>query len=126
MKQTPAVHNKCWGTTSRIFDSTLVFADVLHVEAGWQCSRHTHEERANRFHVVSGEIIVRTWDDAGADTEHRLREGDCLTVPSGVMHRFEVIRSGVVVEIYWPDRGGALRASDIQRVDEGGRILRNE
>lgn len=122
MTSIPAVQDKCWGDTRRIFDSAVVSVDVLNVVAGWQCSRHWHDERANRFHVVRGVVIVRSWSKDGVESVQRLHSGHSATVESGVLHRFECVESGVMVEVYWPDKGGELRAADIQRIDEGGPI----
>ena len=122
MTSIPAVQDKCWGDTRRIFDSAVVSVDVLNVVAGWQCSRHWHDERANRFHVVSGIVIVRSWNKDGVETVRKLYGGESTTVESGITHRFECVESGVMLEIYWPDKGGELRAADIQRLDEGGPI----
>lgn len=114
------MESKCWGTTREVFYSRQCSVHWLAVEAGWRCSRHIHAERANRFVVLSGVIVVRRWDASG-ETAVTLRSGDVYDVPSGVLHRFEVVDSGTVIEIYWPDvRGGAVRRDDIVREDQGG------
>ena len=44
-------------------------------------------------------------------------------VEAGVVHRFEVLESGVVVEVYFPQRPtDRVSHDDIVRFDLGGRV----
>lgn len=59
-------------------------------------------------------------DDPEPTVEVVLGAGDCHDVHPNVVHSFEVLESGVVIEVYWPADG--VRFSDIKRLDTGGKI----
>jgi mannose-6-phosphate isomerase-like protein (cupin superfamily) len=111
---------KIWGEVSHFFASDHAAVSHLRVKAGYQCSRHIHLQRANMFSVLSGQLIIEEWRPKL--WFFHLVPGESHTVPSGILHRFRVLESGEVIEVYWPDRGGIVLLDDIQRLDEGGRI----
>jgi len=126
----PRWEEKCWGKVLHAFHSPDVALSYLEVEAGWQCSTHKHADRINAFVVLSGEIKIDWWgrhEPKGNPSSVIILPsnamGNYCIVPAGVWHRFRVIRSGKVVEIYWPRISGArVRLDDIVRLDIGGRI----
>ncbi len=113
--------DKIWGQVWHIFNSDQSAVSHLQVEKGHCCSRHKHLERANMFAVISGVIEIEQWNgDLGTMMVRKLVPGDTCIVPSGIIHRFRVIESGQVIEIYWPDvSGGKVQEDDIVRLDEG-------
>ena len=115
--------NKVWGSVCHIFASPNAAVSCLAVEAGFRCSIHYHKTRANQFAMHDGRVVIEEWR-AGlgeSPTLVLLGEGDVHHVPSGVWHRFRVLESGHMTEVYWPDpEGGECRADDIMRKDEGG------
>ena len=114
---------KVWGTVQHIFhDEDRAAVSYLEVNAGFRCSTHTHAWRANQFSVISGRIIIEEWDSNNKIVSTMLYSGESHTVPSGVTHRFRVLESGVVIEVYWADTiGGAVLLDDITRFNEGGK-----
>lgn len=112
---------KAWGAVRHVFDNVNAAVSVLQVEKGGFSSRHFHRERVNRFIVISGCIDVVTYSYTGEDETSRtaLFAGDVFDVEPYVVHRFEVIESGLVVEVYWPS--AHLSLEDIVRLDTGGR-----
>lgn len=74
------------------------------------------------FVVLEGSLLVEQQTGTpGQKVMHQLRPGDTVTVRSGIKHRFRVLQSGQVIEVYWPDvPGGQVRQNDICRVDQGG------
>jgi len=116
------IEEKCWGRVAHLFhQEDHAAVSYLEVKAGYRCSRHYHKWRANQFSVVSGCIIVETWDVFGNKYATKLQQGQSLAVPSGVEHRFRVLEDGVVIEVYWMDTiGGFVSLDDIIRFDEGG------
>lgn len=106
----------------------------LQVEAGQCCSRHYHEERVNQFSVLEGTVVVEVWDKIPSgvreddkhylETKGKLRilnAGDVLSVPTFKVHRFRVVRSGRMVEVYYPPNEDCeVQQDDIIRLDVGG------
>ena len=111
---------KVWGYTSHVFCSDFAAVSYLETEAGFMCSRHRHAERLNLFACVQGRLLVEWWDKDGVRFFVILVPGETCSIPSGVLHRFQVLESGRVIEVYWPDRGGVVRHDDIDRLDVGG------
>ncbi len=122
----PIYEDKCWGNVVHMFSDSGAAVSHLNVKRGTRCSRHYHEDRANAFYVLSGKIVIEEWEtgledfDPDLKTLKILKAGDHYTVPSMVIHRFRVLEDGQLIEVYWPDRGGACRADDICRLDTGG------
>jgi quercetin dioxygenase-like cupin family protein len=117
--------SKAWGSVRHVFDHASAAVSVLHVERGGFSSRHYHRERINRFIVVAGAIEVVTYSSGSAALKElsrsRLAAGDVFDVHPNIVHRFEVIESGIVVEVYWT--AASLSFEDIVRLDTGGAAL---
>lgn len=109
---------KVWGRTRCLIKRPHYQLHQLEVEAGF-CSVHYHKQRANRFIVESGCIVVRHYFGEQSDN-YCLSAGQEHDVPSLVVHRFRVIEPGTVFEEYWPDRGGEIETDDIVRIRLGG------
>ena len=122
MKFKPHSENKCWGKSLHIFSSEHAAVSCLELKADFRCSRHCHNERANLFALLEGCICIEQWDHGlkRPSTIRILRPGQIHTVHSSIYHRFRVISSGKLVEVYWPDEGGVVKIDDIVRHDEGG------
>ncbi len=115
-----APETKVWGKASHVFCSEACAVSVLEVVKGYRCSWHHHEHRVNMFFVQSGVIdVISYMDDMQPSIRARLAAGDCYSVAPMMRHRFEVIESGVVVEVYYPM---PVRLDDIVRHDEGGKL----
>lgn len=120
---TPRTEDKNWGRVTHIFHSAHAAISVLEIKAGERCSQHIHWERANQFAVLVGSIVVEWWDRTldGAKDMKVVTAGNSYSIHSRVRHRFRVIQSGWLVEVYWPDRlHGRVRLDDIERFDTGG------
>ena len=93
---------KVWGEVQHVFNSPDVAVSVLKVKAGFRCSRHWHEHRANRFVVTFGRIDVHLWDSVDDLKRHpngpmsllSLWTGRTILVPASIPHMFVVIESG--------------------------------
>jgi len=122
-KKLPFWEQKVWGEVLHCFHNPHTAVSFLRVKAGFQCSRHHHEERANVFTVISGVIKIEHWYPAmNTRYEIILGPGQSYTVPSKDVHRFSVLEDGEVIEVYYPDTGGNVHPNDIVRLDTGGRI----
>lgn len=116
---------KAWGTVRHVFNDSAAAVSILETVAGTFCSRHSHAQRVNRFAVQSGAIQVVEYSADGREEVSRvsLGAGDVHDVEADVVHRFEVVESGIVVEVYFPARpGDRVSADDIKRLDIGGRF----
>lgn len=113
--------SKAWGRTRPIYDSDVFCGHELDVEQGGYSSVHYHQHRANKFIVDSGVIAVVVFWGWRSESV-MLTKGQDFTLPSLVVHQFQVYQSGRVREEYWADRGGKVSQQDIIRLSEGGKV----
>ena len=111
---------KIWGKTRCIIDTDYYSEHELNVIAGGFCSCHYHRNRANQIKVISGCIRI-IWLFGWKVRSTLLTSGETCTVSSYVPHQFQMIRDGVVIEKYFPDRNGKVLNSDIIRLTRGGK-----
>ena len=118
----PYFEEKVWGKVQHVFASEDAALSCLEVKKGFRCSKHHHEDRYNMFAVQSGCIVVEKWGVFEGNSYNTiiLRPGDSCTVPPDVLHRFSVLTSGKLIELYWPRPQAAVRRDDIVREDVGG------
>ncbi len=113
---------KEWGRVNHSFQSEQSAVSRLEVLAGTRCSKHIHKQRTNLFFVMSGLLLIQEWDEGcGEQLNVYLPPGGVHIVDSNILHRFCVVKSGRVLEVYWPDAdGGRVSIDDIEREDKGG------
>lgn len=114
---------KCWGWTRCIFRSDTCLVFELRTKSGWQCSRHYHESRSNRFVIQSG--LVGVTIEAGTKPgRYLLHPGDAVDVHPPYYHRFESFEPSSLLEIYYSRDGQPISESDIVRDESnlGGRM----
>jgi len=114
---------KVWGLARHVFASEKLGVSILDVKAGGYSSWHLHRDRDNGFVCVSAVIDVYTRVDGGVGPWHRLNPGDQVKIAAGVVHKFECLQPGTVIEIYTPRQGASVREDDIERLDMGGCTL---
>ncbi len=123
----PYVEDKVWGSVQHIFSDVHAAVSCLTVVRGTCCSIHYHEDRVNMFNVLSGVIAVEDWGPKDRDPEKRheltiLHPGEVCLVDVNRWHRFRVILSGRIVEVYYPtDEGRTVRIDDIVRWNVGSK-----
>ncbi len=109
---------KVWGVTQLGFALNGVEAHAIHIKEGGYCSKHSHQSKWNRFHVISGCLLVRVFPNLSTiqsdDTE--LRNGQLTDIPPRLVHQFEAMEDTIAVEYYWTD----LDSEDINRLTVGG------
>lgn len=114
------IENKVWGVVQHVFDGP-VSVSLLRVNAGTYCSTHRHEKRYNHFHVISGKLLIRLYDERLQSVDKIiLKRHERISIPPGTYHRFEVLGDGQIVETYWTKDGSPATLDDIERVHEGG------
>jgi len=109
---------KVWGNTMLVFARNDTEAHFLRGVKGYQCSRHSHHHKHNRFLVIAGLLKIQVWQEDGTMDETLLGPNQITDVEPDVEHRFVVMEDCLAVEFYWV----GLEADDIIRVDEGGSV----
>ena len=104
-----------------VFSNEHAAVSLLTVVHGFRCSWHSHDKRVNAFHVVTGCIVIEEYLDSGKIRKTKLTSGRSHIVASKIVHRFRVLESGNVVEVYYPQSADdVVCLDDIHRVDVGG------
>lgn len=114
------VEQKCWGTTEELQRTDVMSLHRCEVVAGGYCSMHYHTYRDNVFIVETAKIAV-----VELCSDHRfykvLPPRSSYIVKAHVPHRFIVLESGLLWEVYWPNNPACpLDVNDIVRYDTGG------
>lgn len=123
MIETGNWEKKCWGRVRHIEHQNALIS-ILEVEKGWRCSKHYHTHRFNSFRVITGSLLIELFNSQDLSSNvHQLvvDKGKEVTVCPGILHRFQVLESGIVVETYWTTDGTVPSIFDIFRFDEGGK-----
>ena len=86
---------------------------VLHVKAGQILSKQYHHRKDETMHVLSGELILRTWP--GADqpaVERPFRAGESVHIPPPTIHQIEAVVDSDVLEVSTPELDDLVRLND--------------
>lgn len=120
----PDTERKEWGSTCDLARGDAYSVSLARIRPWHRCSFHHHTHKANKFFVVSGVLYVTVEHQPAVKTEpvctvrYMLGEGDELTVPAGMVHRFETEEeAAVVIETY---AAVSPVSADIVRRDAGG------
>lgn len=114
-------HGKAWGSVAHL-PAGRTGLSLLELTKIACCSRHYHKKRNNRFHVLDAQIVVHLYKDEKDETpisSRFLHNQGTMDIPPGVVHRFDVVQFGRVVEVYWCDDGSEVDMFDIVRLEEG-------
>lgn len=111
---------KYWGLTRRVFFQNNVEVHYMEIKPGGYCSEHHHAMKYNRFIVLDGQLVVRTWKSGENEYPDivELNAFDEYTIKPGIIHKFENVGQSVckALEIYWTE----LSTDDIVRRTIGG------
>lgn len=107
---------KVWGITELLTANTAFEYHRIQIKAGGYCSRHKHQTKWNGFHLESGKLLIRTWNDDGSTDETVLEKGQYTAVAPGIAHQFEALEDCLAFELYWAQ----YNSEDIQRETVGG------
>lgn len=111
--------DKPWGRVAHAPVSPCCIISYLETKAGGFSSIHLHRSKSNLFIVITGIIRVRCF--GVNESEIILEAGDTAAINAGIYHCFEVIESGLVVEVYCPKVvGTSIDLNDIVRLNQGG------
>ena len=92
MDQTPDIAAPTGGKTHIIVQTPEVRVVEYVLQPGDSLAWHHHSEVTDRFYCLEGAIEVALRDPAGT---RRLRPGDTLTIPPGVVHRSANAEPGI-------------------------------
>jgi len=115
-----AIQSKFWGHTQCIFCGPQSEVHYLKIKEGGFCSQHCHNQKWNRFFLISGSLRVIIYRETGEDVTV-LEAGQFTDVPPGVFHKFEASTECQCLEVYWTND---LDPNDIERLTFGG--MKNE
>jgi len=101
---------KIWGTNDEIYNNDLCSVNVLKIKKGGTCSLHTHKAKHNVFHVISGQLKIKT--DKGDSV---LSPGHSFTVFAGTKHQFQASEETICIEVMFV----RYDENDIQRESVG-------
>jgi quercetin dioxygenase-like cupin family protein len=94
---------KVWGDTKSIVENPFCELHHIHIDAGGVCSKHCHRFKTNGFYVLSGTLLIRTWqNDYDLVDETYLSAGDYHEVKPNLYHQFEAVTNVDALEIYFP------------------------
>ena len=110
-------HLKIWGELKTIFENDKCKIDYLYVRKNTACSIHYHENKVNKFFLISGDIRVVT--DFG---EKKLIIGESFDVHPNTTHQFRAFKNSFMLEIAFVDKG-VLEEDDIIRKIQGGQFI---
>ncbi len=103
----PWGHELIWAHTDRYVGK------ILHVKAGHVLSCQYHNQKDETMHVLSGELILRTWAAEGAPVEARpFRAGDTVHIPPKRIHQIEAVVDSDVLEASTPELDDLVRLTD--------------
>jgi len=103
-----------WGEKLNVFRNDLCEVSILNLVPNQRCSWHKHASKYNLFHVLEGELFIKT--DKGIS---RLKEEGFFTTRPGEMHEFQTAsKPAKIMEIMYVK----YDPEDIQRETIGGSI----
>jgi mannose-6-phosphate isomerase-like protein (cupin superfamily) len=91
---------KGWGREVWIANNERYCGKILEITKGKRCSLHYHEIKSETFFLRSGRLIVRVKEspDSTIIEEFQLQPGDCMDVPSGLVHQMEALEDAELYE----------------------------
>lgn len=104
MNDTLDYQKKNWGKSAclGVFNGVKVWQGVI--EKGGKCSVHHHEHDFNQIIVVSGKLRINYFHEDDLivpDSIRDLAPGERVTIDPRVIHQFEVLEDGIIMELYW-------------------------
>ena len=111
---------KPWGEVLVWAETEDYLGRILRIRAGEAQSLHFHEERDETILLLRGKMILEVGAGVNSLHETRVREGEVMHLPAGLLHRIVATTDAEVLEVSTPD------ADDIVRVrDRYGRVRRS-
>jgi quercetin dioxygenase-like cupin family protein len=113
MGDVPRRVEKPWGYELIWAHTDRYVGKVLHVKAGHLLSIQYHNRKDETMHVLSGELILRTWPTRdAAPVERAFRRGDSVHIPAPTIHQIEAVTDSDVLEASTPELDDLVRITD--------------
>ena len=119
----PIRNAKCWGVSTPVLLLPKLQVHRIMVAPQSECSIHLHRQKANRFYVESGELVIREFPGLAIHKDTVIRSGEIYDVLPNVTHQFIQPKGDapdvIAYEMYWCLDGSDVRDDDIVRLREG-------
>ena len=108
----PVRTEKPWGYELLWAHSDRYVGKILHINAGHVLSLQYHNLKHEAIFVLSGRMIFRYRDAAGALVDRVMETGEAQQVPTGMVHQFEALEDCDVLEASTPHLDDVVRLQD--------------
>jgi mannose-6-phosphate isomerase-like protein (cupin superfamily) len=100
VRQPVKIVPKGWGREVWIANNDLYCGKILEIKKGKRCSLHYHKLKTESFYLHSGRLRVLTKRSAEAEAteEFELRAGECMDIPTGLVHQMEALEDAELFE----------------------------
>jgi mannose-6-phosphate isomerase len=113
MDKVPRRVDKPWGHELIWAHTDRYVGKILHVKQGHLLSIQYHHQKDETMHVLSGELILRTWaTEGGPATERAFKAGDSVHIPAPTIHQIEAVVDSDVLEASTPELDDLVRITD--------------
>jgi|AntRauTorcE11897_2_1112592.scaffolds.fasta_scaffold16753_2 quercetin dioxygenase-like cupin family protein len=98
---------KNWGKSAYLgsYNGVMVWQGfIVKGDGDGKCSVHHHARDYNEIIVISGKIRINHFHEDDLINPDRfvdLVSGERATIHPGVIHQFQVLEDGVIMELYW-------------------------
>lgn len=105
--------SKDWGSNVKLGVYNGVSVWHGFVEQCGKCSIHHHVYHANEIAAINSVLCIEYFnDDLHIINSVIIGHKQSVVIPSRSIHRFRVLESGAIMEVYWVDRHDAENNSD--------------
>jgi mannose-6-phosphate isomerase-like protein (cupin superfamily) len=113
MGDVPRRVEKPWGYELIWAHTDRYVGKILHVKAGHLLSIQYHHKKDETMHVLTGELVLRTWAvQDGPPVERAFRAGDSVHIPASQIHQIEAVVDSDVLEASTPELDDLVRITD--------------
>jgi mannose-6-phosphate isomerase-like protein (cupin superfamily) len=93
------IEPKGWGREVWIVNSESYCGKILEIRKGKKCSFQFHRLKAESFYLRAGRLKLRVTESPEKDVdEFELKAGECMDVPTGLVHQMEALEDSELYE----------------------------
>jgi mannose-6-phosphate isomerase-like protein (cupin superfamily) len=94
------IEPKGWGREVWIANNPRYCGKILQITKGKRCSLHFHKLKTESFYLRCGRLHIIVKESADAETIHEfeLYEGECMDIPTGLVHQMEALEDTELYE----------------------------